>query len=93
MLKISGHISADVFLSGKNEKGVDWVLVRGNCGIQPTFSSLTKDCPNPNKNPNPNVRKYSSTLAAVCLCGLYSAVATSVNNDNIDWHRRSGTSA
>ena len=39
----------------------------GNCGIQPTLSSLTKDCPNPNKNPNPNVHKQdlNSSLAAV----------------------------
>ena len=39
----------------------------GDCGKQPTLSSLTKDCANPNKNPNPNVHKrnLNSSLAAV----------------------------
>ena len=41
--------------------------IRGDCGIQPTLSSLAKDCPNPNKNPYPNVRKQdlNSSLAGV----------------------------
>ena len=41
---------------------------RGNCGIQPTLSSLTQDWTNPNRNPNPNVHKQdlNSSLAAVC---------------------------
>ena len=41
-----------------------------------TLSSLTKECPNPNY-PNPNVHKQdlNSSLKAVCLCGLYTAVA------------------
>ena len=43
---------------------------RGNCGIQPTLSSLTKDCPYPNKNPIPNVHKQdlNSSLAASVGC-------------------------
>ena len=32
-------------------------FLMGNCRIQPTLSSLTKDCHNPNKTPNPDVRK------------------------------------
>ena len=46
---------------------------KGNCGIQPTPSSLTKDRPNPNKNPNPSVHKQDLN-SAVCYCGLYSAI-------------------
>ena len=47
----------------------------GNCGIQPTLSSLTKDCPNPNNYPNP-IRKQdlNSSLAAVSACVLVWAV-------------------
>ena len=44
------------------------IQLEGQCGIQPTLSTLTKDCPNPNKNPNPNVHKQdlNSSLAVVC---------------------------
>ena len=43
------------------------IIFQGNCRIQPTVSSLTKDSPNPNHYPNPNVRiqDWSSRLAAV----------------------------
>ena len=45
----------------------------------PHFVVLQKTSPNPNKNPHPNVHKQglNSSLAAVCYCGLYSAVAPS----------------
>ena len=42
----------------------------GHRGIQPTLSSLTKDCPDPDKYPNPNVRKQDLNSS---LVGLYFA--------------------
>ena len=42
----------------------------GNCRIQPTLASRTKDCPNPNNYPNPIVCKQDLNSLKNCLAYL-----------------------